>query len=131
MYTNLVTITWTRYLVALIPWNMMLHQRHFHRLFSSLSVRSYSQMDEIELRTSIFPVCDGLWLKRVWYFECELPDRSATSKHFLINDEQHYWDIKFVEGYLSITNLYYPKTKSSTRINYCYLSISWCIYIYI
>ena len=106
MCIHLVPITWARDLVSLIPWNLALHQRHFHWLFSSLSMQSYYHMDETEMRTSILPTYDGFWLKRWWYFEGELPGGSTMSKYCLINDEQNYWEIKFGEGYLSITNKY-------------------------
>ena len=64
-------------------------------------------MDDIELRTSIFPECDGFWLKIRWYFEGELPDGSAMLKYYLINDEQNYQDVTFGEGDLYTTNKYY------------------------
>ena len=48
---RLFPITWERYLVALIPWKMMLHQRHFHWLFSILSMRPSFQIRVIELST--------------------------------------------------------------------------------
>ena len=63
-------------------------------------------MDDIGLITSIFPACDGFQMKRWWYSEGELPDGSAMSKKYLINDEQNYREMKFVEGDLSITNKY-------------------------
>ena len=68
---HLVLLTWDRYLVALIPWNLILHQRHFHWLFSKLSICLSSQIDEIELITLIIPKYDGFQLKRWWYFEVE------------------------------------------------------------
>ena len=63
-------------------------------------------MDDIELRTSILSECDGFKMKRRLYFEGELPDGSAMSKNYLINDEQNYRGVTFGEGYLSITNEY-------------------------
>ena len=36
--------------------------------------------------------------------EGELPDGPAMSKNYLINGEQNYLEVKFGEGYLSITN---------------------------
>ena len=129
MWINLFTITWSRYLVSLIPWNLTLYQRHFHWLFSSFSMWSSFQMDDIELRTSILPVCDLLRLKSWWYFEGELKNGSAMSKNYLINYEQNYWEIKFGEGDLSITNEY-QRENSSMKINYRYMSLSLCIYMY-
>ena len=63
-------------------------------------------MDDMEPRTLIFPVYDGFWLKRRWYFEGELSDGYAMSKNYLINDEQNYREVTFGEGYLSTTNEY-------------------------
>ena len=60
-------------------------------------------MDDIELRTAILYEFCGLQLKSRWYFEGELPNGSAVSKNYLINDEQNYQEVKFGEGDLSIT----------------------------
>ena len=129
MCINLVPITWARAFVALIPLNLMLHQRHFHWLFSSLYMWSSSQIDDIELITSILPDWDGFILKSRWYLKGELPDGSAISKNNLINDDEYYWEVKFSEGDLSITNKYYPKKNGPMKINYRYISIYWYIYI--
>ena len=67
---------------------MTSQQRHFHWLFSRFSMWSSSQMDDIDLKTAIFPELDGLRLKWIWYFEGELPDVPAMSKRFLINNEK-------------------------------------------
>ena len=80
MWIHLVPITRARDSVALIPWNLTSHQRHFHWLYSRLSMWYSYQMDDIELRTAILPEFYGLQLKRRWYFEGELPDGSAMSK---------------------------------------------------
>ena len=63
MCIYLVRIKWARSLVALIPYNLTVHQRHSKWLFSSFSMWSSSQMYERELRTSIFPECDNFPLK--------------------------------------------------------------------
>ena len=63
-------------------------------------------MDDIGLRTSIFSERDCFQLKRRQYFEGEIPHGSTMSKYYLINDEQKYWEVKFGEGDLSITNEY-------------------------
>ena len=65
-----------------------------------------SQIDGIELITSIFTECNGFRLKSRLYFEADLPDGSAMSKNYLINDEQNHLEVTFGEGYLSITNKY-------------------------
>ena len=104
MCIYLVPMTRDRASVALIPWNLTLHQRHFYWLFSSFSMWLSSQKDDIELRNSLFTECDGLRLKNRWYFEGELPDGSTMSKNSLIKDEQNYQNVTFGEGYLSITN---------------------------
>ena len=98
MCLHLVQITRTRYLVALIPWSMTFHQRHFHWLFSSLSMRPSSQMDKIELIISIYNIFNGSQLNTRWFFEGELPGGSTMSKHCLINNDQNYWGIKIGEG---------------------------------
>ena len=131
MCIHLVPIKWPRSLVALIPWNLTLLQRHLHWLFSSLSMKSYSKMDEIEMRILILPTCDGFWLKRSWYFEGELPCGTVMSKYCLINDEQYYWEIKIGGGDIYINNKYYQETNSTTKIKYRYKTVYGCIYMYI
>ena len=101
MCIYMVSSTWARDYVALIPWNMTLHQIHFRWLFSSLSMRSSSQMNGIELMTLIFPKYDGFRLNRWWYFYSDLPGGSAMSKYCLINDEKNHWGIKMDRGDLS------------------------------
>ena len=119
------------YLVALILWNLTSHQRHFHWLLSSFSMLSSSQRDEIELTTMILPVWDGFWLKRWWYFEVELPDMSAVSKNYLINEEQKYGDMNFGEGDVSRTNWYWRQNKQLHENKLpLYLSILMFIYVY-
>ena len=113
MCIHVVPITWSKLLVTFIPWNFMLHHRYFQWSFSSLSVRSSCQMDEIELRTLVLPAYTGFQLNMWWYFEGELRGCSDMSKYFLINDEQYYWEIKIGGGVLSITNVYEPKSNSS------------------
>ena len=63
-------------------------------------------MDDIEPRTAIFSEFNGFWLKRRWYFEGKLPDGSAMSKDYLINDEKNYREVTCGEGDLSKTNEY-------------------------
>ena len=62
---------------------------------------SSSQMDDIELRTAIFPEFDGLHPERRWYFVGELQYGSTMSKNYLINDEINCQEVTFVEGDLS------------------------------
>ena len=64
------------------------------------------QINDIELRTAIFPEFDGFQLKSRWYFGVELPDGSAMSKNYLINDEKNYPEVTFGEGDLFKTNKY-------------------------
>ena len=133
MWINLVPITWARDLVALIRWNLTLHQRHFHWLFSSFSMWSSYRMDDIELINSIFPECDVFRLKSRWYLDGELPNGAAMSKKYLINDEQNYREVKFCEGDLSITNKYWREKTAPWKqitVTYHYLYYLY-IYIYI
>ena len=95
---------WAKALVSLKTLNMMLHQRHFYWLFSRLSMRPSYQMDVIELKTSLLPICDGLQLKRWRYFEIDLTGGSAIKYYCVVNDEQKLLGIKIGGEYLSVTN---------------------------
>ena len=61
-------------------------------------------MDNMELKTSVLHECDGFRLKSVLYFEGKLPDGSSVSKHYSINDDNHYREVTFGKEVLSITN---------------------------
>ena len=67
-------------------------------------MRSFYQMDEIELRTYLFPIQYGLQLERWWYFEGELLVGSDMKYYFLVNGEQKYRENEIGGEDLSETN---------------------------